>query len=422
MRIVFVNEWLHAAGGIESYLRNVLPLFQKEGHEIRLLCEHIGDSSRTRIFQSADEHTWVVDDLKTERALAYLKSFDPHVIFVHGIENPELERALITAAPSVRFLHSFRGTCISSFKTRNVPVSAPCDRQFGPGCLLQYFPRRCGGIDPRTMLRLYALEKKRQHLLRQYTRVICASEYMASELAKHDIPAVSVGLFVRESSSPGRDRDCDRFLPQTKPDCWNLAFIGRMEHLKGCHLLIKALPQVRCDRPIRVRFVGDGRERCALQGLAEEQLRPRGIDFQFTGWLNADQLETLLPSLHLVVVPSVWPEPFGLVGLEAGLHSVPAVAFDVGGIRDWLSDGFNGFLADSHPPSSTSLASAITKALADEDVYRRLRLSSNIVAQAFDKERHFKRLWGVLDTFAEVKTQANTAELESQLRRNHEFA
>ena len=50
----------------------------------------------------------------------------------------------------------------------------------------------------------------------------------------------------------------------------------------------------------------------------------------------------------LLVVPSVWPEPFGSVGPAAAQHGIPAAAFAVGGIPQWLHEGVNGHLADGN--------------------------------------------------------------------------
>jgi len=60
------------------------------------------------------------------------------------------------------------------------------------------------------------------------------------------------------------------------------------------------------------------------------------------GWISGPERTAVLRSASIVAVPSLWPEPFGLVGLEAAVHGVPAVAFDVGGIRQWLQDDVSG--------------------------------------------------------------------------------
>jgi glycosyltransferase involved in cell wall biosynthesis len=65
----------------------------------------------------------------------------------------------------------------------------------------------------------------------------------------------------------------------------------------------------------------------------------------------------------VLALPSTWPEPFGLVGLEATAQGIPVVAFDVGGIQEWLVPGVNGEIASADPPTAEGLASALERAL-----------------------------------------------------------
>ena len=75
-----------------------------------------------------------------------------------------------------------------------------------------------------------------------------------------------------------------------------------------------------------------------------------GISVEFAGWLHQDALTLRLASTDVVVMPSLWPEPFGLVGPEANRHGVPVVAFATGGIPEWLHDGVNGCPRPVIPP------------------------------------------------------------------------
>ena len=63
---------------------------------------------------------------------------------------------------------------------------------------------------------------------------------------------------------------------------------------------------------------------------------------EFPGWLA--EPERALAGCDVVVFPSRWQEPFGLSGAEAAAHGKAVAAFDVGGVREWLDDGVNGFL------------------------------------------------------------------------------
>ncbi len=55
----------------------------------------------------------------------------------------------------------------------------------------------------------------------------------------------------------------------------------------------------------------------------------------FHGWKKNKDLRGFYCDCSALVAPSVWPEPFGICGIEAAISGKPAVAFNVGGISDW---------------------------------------------------------------------------------------
>jgi glycosyltransferase involved in cell wall biosynthesis len=164
-----------------------------------------------------------------------------------------------------------------------------------------------------------------------------------------------------------------------------VVFAGRIVRTKGVGVLIRAA------RDVDAEFVlcGDGRELGATQELA----RRLGVEerVRFTGWLDAGRLATELAEASVVVMPSVWPEPFGLVGIEAFAAGRPAVASATGGIGDWLTDGVSGLTV---PPASTrALASALNELLEDPERQQRMGLAGkDMVAARFSRERHVAAL------------------------------
>src|SRR5262249_16429543 len=144
--------------------------------------------------------------------------------------------------------------------------------------------------------------------------------------------------------------------------------------MKGGLLLLDALPAVarRLGRPIRLTMTGGGPDRAAWEAAAHKY-ESSEVSIRIPGWLTRAELGGVLSEADLLVMPSIWPEPFGLAGPEAGLHGVPSVAFAVGGIPEWLNDGVNGHLAAADPPSSIALSDAIVRALADPEHHAELR-------------------------------------------------
>ena len=100
----------------------------------------------------------------------------------------------------------------------------------------------------------------------------------------------------------------------------------------------------------------------------------------------------------VLAVPSVWPEPFGLVGIEAGCVGLPSVGYACGGIPDWLIPGVSGESAPGERPNPKELASALVRALADDQHLQRLRIGAWETAKQFSSEVHIGKLSETLRT------------------------
>jgi glycosyltransferase involved in cell wall biosynthesis len=93
----------------------------------------------------------------------------------------------------------------------------------------------------------------------------------------------------------------------------------------------------------------------------------------------------------VLALPSVWPEPFGLVGIEALAAGRPVIASATGGIEDWLEHGVNGLLVPAGDVAA--LATTLTELLADPVRQAAMGAAGmRLVAERYSRERHVAAL------------------------------
>jgi glycosyltransferase involved in cell wall biosynthesis len=113
-------------------------------------------------------------------------------------------------------------------------------------------------------------------------------------------------------------------------------FVGRLERLKGVHVLLEAF---RSDRGLDLVIAGDGEESAALERQAA------GLDHvRFLGHVPQDRLDGLYRHATALVVPSIGYEVFGLVVLEAFARGTPAIVHDLGALPELVEDSGGGFV------------------------------------------------------------------------------
>ncbi len=404
MRIAIVSRNARRIGGVESYLAVVARELTAAGHDLALLHEVDVPVDRPPAMSVDSVPRWCVADLGAEQAVDSLRRWAPDVIYAHGIVDVALEHATLSIAPVVFHAHGYHGTCISGGKMFQSPRPRPCQRRFGAACLALYYPRRCGGWHPRTMWREYRRQRRRQQFLEGCTTIVTASRHLAAEYANHiaSLRIVVLPLPIGDISDHGPA--APQKTGASLRDEWRLLFLGRMDRFKGGHMFLHALPTVAAAarRPIRVTFAGDGPEVGRLSSRARElEAATAGLTIGFVGWVGAEAREDLFKSSDLLVVPSVLPEPFGLVGLEAARYGIPAAAFAVGGIPEWLDSGVSGRLAPGDPPTVGGLATAIVDCLRDPETYRRLSAGAFAAAARSTRAGHARELCDILSKAAD---------------------
>ncbi|MEW6305866.1 MAG: glycosyltransferase family 4 protein [Verrucomicrobiota bacterium] len=390
MKIAIVCQNRRVVGGIETYLRRVLPELRARGHELAVWYEHEGDATRAPV---AEEATAPCQQLDVS-ALLRLQEWQPELIYAHGLSEPSLEEPLPGVAPVVFFAHGYGGVCISGTKCHKFPDHLACERVFGPACLALYYPRRCGGWNPLTMLREYAKNARRLAFLKHCRFITVASQHMAAEYRRHGLgDKVTVASLPVTPDVPVADS------PALPSDTWQLLFLGRAQDIKGGAFLLQALSLVaaaKLSRPVHTTIAGDGEALGEWRAAAAQLVASTtNVSVQFAGWVDGEAKARLLARTHLLVLPSLWPEPFGMTGVEAGHHGVPCAAFASGGVREWLEDGVNGHLASANPPQPSGLAKSIVECLKDTAHYQRLRQGASERAQRFSMARHIEALENV---------------------------
>jgi glycosyltransferase involved in cell wall biosynthesis len=415
MRIAVANFSSRRVGGAESYIEEVITEFANSGHDVGLFVEIDVPADRAAIRLPGDSPLWCVANQTLAGAVAAMRDWHPDLIFAHGLVDPRNEAATLSVAPSVFFAHGYYGTCISGAKTNSYPKIVPCTRTFGPKCLLHFYPSRCGGLSPVTALIEYRRQADRLKLLRRYRAILTDSTHMRDEYLHHgfDPNTVIRSSYLRDTS-PGPDTSIETTIESaTVPnrdtngnasgDPVRLLFLGRMDPLKGGLILLDSLPIVAdaLDRQIELTFGGDGPCRDSwtrrAQAISAKHTRVKTV---LEGWLGPERIAELQAASDLLVMPSLWPEPFGRVGLESGMSGLPVAAFAVGGIPDWLHDGVNGYLAPGDPATPGGLADAIVKCLRTPAEHKRLRRGAIAVAGRFNLHNHMAQLYDLFAAYA----------------------
>lgn len=324
MRVLYwVDRFAPSIGGLEVQARQLISGLQAHGHEFLVITSQLEqpqpesecrDGIEIRRFSFhgallAKDFTRI--SAIAERVRRCWNEFRPDLLHIHG-----------TCAPSLFFLHRARAELPTVLTACDPILTATGDSLVG-----------------RTLAAAH--------------RIAAVSHSLLADIHAFMPRTVSRSATIPVGVAPTGVTPTP--LPFSPP---RLLAMGRLVPEKGFDLALRALAVVRRTFPeVELTLAGDGVARESLQQLAHEL--GLGDAVTFTGWIPPGDVPDLINEATVVVMPSRWREPFGMVAVQTAQMERPLVAAATGGLAEIVETGKTGLLVpvdDSHALGEAILA------------------------------------------------------------------
>ena len=384
MRLLVVHDKpRHELGGMNDIIAAQGALLREAGWQLsELVCTPQAQPDSLHLAPSGRRLGLVMLD----RLRGLLDRLQPDAVLLHSVYyalGPWALTQLGRQRPLIYQLHDVTPWCPR--QTRLTRDGQPCLRRQGPACVLGGCYRlgeQGGWASDAHGLLMRALQQQAAQCVPQW---LVPSHYLAGLLRQHGVAPSRIAVLPHFVAG----------LPPTPgpPQPGRLLFAGRLVAEKGLRLLLQALAQLQTSH-WSLHVAGAGPERAALEALAAGQGWADRV--RWCGRLSAAALAVEYAQAEVVVMPSLIPEAFGLVGLQAMGYGRPVVGFLSGGMAEWLRDGDNGRVASWG--NAAALAQALDELLARPELARALGLRGRARAeQEFGAAAYSRRLQRLIE-------------------------
>ncbi len=383
MKILYVHERFGALAGAEANAHITATELGSRGHAVGILHGPATGKGEAAWKATFPAQFPLPADHPAAAVRAALQQFRPDVCYVHKMPDLEVIATLLASGvPLVRMVHDHDIYCMRSYKydyfSRKI-----CTRAVGPHCvfpcLASVARNRDGGLPLKWIS--YAAKRREVALNQRFNRMVVVTTYMRDELLNNgfDPARIEIHAPVPRMGDPNlRSSFSDRNL---------IMYAGQIIRGKGVDVLLEALALL--DVKFECVILGDGNHRAYCEKLSRKLGLTDRVTFK--GFVPQEELKTYYRECSVVALSSLWPEPIATIGLEVMRYALPVVAFDAGGIKDWLLDGHNGYLVPWM--DRPAYAARLRELLLDKPLARKLGQNGlQLVSERYDFEGYIRDL------------------------------
>lgn len=402
MKIVHINEYYGDFGGTEKYLLSICKALEEMGHEIIII-----SSEKEAIHVPGRKEYFVKGSYGLRSSLKIkglfkeiLEKENPDMVHLHNTQfflSPLILKYLLRTKPVVKTVHDVRLFC-PGLRWKVIPDSGEiCNNPMGLTCFKNcypFYPEMRSFLGNLYMFFLMIYELK---ISKSIDRIIVPSSYMKEQLVRNGFPKDNIAVIPHYYANNVPIQEKETKDSRSK----NILFVGKLDHIKGILQFIESLSLLK-ERNWMAEIIGEGN----LRKDATTLVHKLGLNdrVHFPDNFSKEELNTHYASSAMVVIPSMVPESFGLVGIEAMSFGKPVVAFDSGGVREWLVHNETGFLV--RRGDVRELADRISQLLEDPSLAKKMGIEGQKkVNERYRKELHLKRLLAVYRDATMIRNQ-----------------
>ena len=332
----------------------------------------------------------VIQDAFGSEIISNLADHDQSSFKLLHVHEPTALTQIANQCPVVFTAHNHDVYCASGTKYLKSTQSS-CDRLLNPwGCTWGHMVDGCGSRRPQEIIKkIHRATTQLTTLKKLGILTIANSDYVRSQLIMNGLPETQVVTLRCGIAAPPTTHTP---LEQSIHSQQRIFFAGRIVPDKGLDWLLRTMPLL--DSRIHLDIAGEGWAMPQVRQLAKDlQISDR---LTWHGWCQGEKLENLYRQSFAVIFPSVWPEPAGLVTLEAYARFRAVVASAAGGIPEHIQDGKTGILVPTNDVEQ--LAAAITNLSTNFEQARAIGIAGNtLFHEEFTLAIHAQKLQEIYD-------------------------
>ena len=418
MRILFLTNFYqtHGSGGEEQSCQQVVEGLKQRGHTTLVLTSMHGTNNVPLEAEGTYRSLYLEMDLvplwhsltfftKRKARVKHnlqifervLQQFDPDIIFIWGMWNlPNSLPAFAEATYPHKVVYRFA----------TYWPTLPSQHEFywrAPG--RNWYSRLLKQVLGHIALAMLTKQAKQAPLT--FRHAICVSTAVRDVLVEAGVPVsharvIRTGLDLKHYSNGGK-----QLQPHHKDQNLNLLYAGRIYPEKGIDTVIQAMSKLLHSpggRQIMLSLAGSGS--VEYENHLRQLVNQAGLAkyVSFLGWVEPEAMPELLRKFDVLVLPSIWPEPFARVVLEGMISGLVVIATPTGGTTEILADGENGLLFAAG--DAEDLAKKIICLATDPKLHWRLALAGQqIVRERFTKTKMMDEIESYLQEVFRASTR-----------------